>query len=292
MSYYGRPVIKEPTWEAADIAGYFFLGGLAGASSTLAAGAHATGRRRLARPLKVGALGAITLSLGALVHDLGRPERFLHMLRVFKPSSPMSVGVWLLSAYTPAAGVSAASDVTGLLPAVGAAGTAGAALLGPAVASYTAVLMANTAVPAWHEPYRQVPFVFVGSAAGAAAGLGMVAAPVQEAGPARRLAVLGTIGELAASQLMQRRVPKPVDEAYRQGRAGKLLHASEVLGIAGAVGALTVARRSRLGAVASGAALLAASACTRFGLFEAGRASARDPRHTIEPQRARAAASV
>jgi DMSO reductase anchor subunit len=288
-SYYGRPIIKEPTWAALDIAGYFFLGGLAGASSILAAGADATGRPELARPLKVAATGAIGLSLVALVHDLGRPERFLNMLRVLKPSSPMSVGVWLLSAYAPAAGVAALSDLTGRLPAIGRVATAGAAVLGPGVASYTSVLMANTAVPAWHEPHRQLPFVFVGSAASAAAGLGMASAPVAAAGPARRLAVLGTACELGASELMKRRVPRPVDEAYAQGSAGRLLHVSEALGVAGAVGALTVARRSRVGALASGLALLTASACTRFGLFEAGRASARDPRHTVEPQRARSA---
>jgi hypothetical protein len=286
-SYYGRPVIKEPTWEALDIAGYLFLGGLAGASSTLAAGAQATGRPGLARPLKITALGAISASLVALVHDLGKPERFLHMLRVFKPTSPMSVGVWLLSAYAPAAGIAAASDVSGLLPGLGAAGTAGAALLGPGVASYTSVLIANTAVPAWHEPHRELPFVFVGSAAAAASGLGLATAPVAQAGPARRLALIGATAELVASQLMERRVGSPIDETFREGRAGTLLKASRALTVAGAIGAATVARRSRIGAAASGAALLAASAATRFGIFEAGRASARDPKHTIVPQRRR-----
>ena len=70
-----------------------------------------------------------------LVHDLGRPMRFVNMLRVFKPSSPMSVGSWLLSAYGPAAGAAAVSDVTGILPAAGTAATLGAGLLGPAIAN-------------------------------------------------------------------------------------------------------------------------------------------------------------
>ena len=115
-SYYGRPVIKEPVWKAPDVPGYLFLGGLAGASSVLAAGAEVAGYGELARVAKVGALGAISLSAVALVHDLGRPERFLHMLRVFKPSSPMSVGSWLLAAYGPVAGAAAVSEVTGILP--------------------------------------------------------------------------------------------------------------------------------------------------------------------------------
>jgi hypothetical protein len=286
-SYYGRPVIKEPTWETLDIAGYLFLGGLAGASSTLAAGADATGRHALARPLKIGAVSAISLSLVALVHDLGRPARFLHMLRVFKPTSPMSVGVWLLTAYAPAAGIAAASDLTGLLPVAGAVGTAGAAILGPGVASYTSVLIADTAVPAWHEPHRELPFVFVGSAAIAAAGLGLATAPPEQAEPARRLAAIGAVTELVASRLMERRVPSPVDETYREGRAGALLKASRALTVAGVAGALTAGRRSRTAAAISGVALLAASACTRFGIFAAGRASARDPKHTVVPQRAR-----
>src|SRR4029079_1588749 len=100
-SYYGRPVIKAPSWAAPDIAGYFFLGGLAGAGSVLAAGAHLTGRPRTARALKVSSNAAVALSAAALVHDLGRPERFASMLRAFKPTSPMSVGSWLLAGYGP-----------------------------------------------------------------------------------------------------------------------------------------------------------------------------------------------
>ncbi len=285
-SYYGRPVVKEPTWAALDIAGYLFLGGLAGASSALAAGAELSGRPGLARPLKLGAFGAISLSLVALVHDLGRPARFLNMLRVFKPTSPMSVGVWILSAYAPAAGAAALAELVPQVRPLGRAGTAGAALLGPAVASYTAVLISNTATPAWHEGHREMPFVFVGSAASAAAGLGLLAAPLAENGPARRLAVIGAAAEMGAVKLMERRVGI-VAENYHQGRAGKLMRAAEALTVAGVSGALASAKRSRSGAALSGAALLAASACARFGIFEAGRQSARDPRYTIVPQRER-----
>jgi len=171
-SYYGRPVIKEPVWQAPDVAGYLFFGGLAGASSVLAAGALLSGHRDLARVAKVGALGAISLSAAALVHDLGRPARFANMLRVFKPSSPMSVGSWLLTGYGPVAGAAAVSELTGILPGAGTAATLGAGLLGPAIATYTAALICDTAVPAWHAGYREMPYVFAGSAASAAGGLG------------------------------------------------------------------------------------------------------------------------
>ena len=103
-----------------------------------------SGYSELARVAKVGALGAISLSAVALVHDLGRPERFVNMLRVFKPSSPMSVGSWLLAAYGPVAGAAAVSDVTGILPAAGTAATLGAGLLGPGIATYTAALICDT----------------------------------------------------------------------------------------------------------------------------------------------------
>jgi len=282
-SYYGRPVVKEATWAAPDIAGYFFLGGLAGASSTLALGAEATGRPRLARTLKLGAAPAIHLSLLALVHDLGRPARFLNMLRVFKPTSPMSVGVWILFAYAPAA---ALGELARPLRPLGRLGSAGAALLGPAVASYTAVLVADTATPAWHDGHREMPFVFVGSAASAAAGLGLLGAPLHENAPARRLALIGASVEIAAVKLLEQRIGI-VAECYRTGRAGKLMRAAEALTATGAVALLTRAARSRRAAALAGAALLGASACTRFGIFEAGLASARDPRYTVAPQRER-----
>jgi formate-dependent nitrite reductase membrane component NrfD len=285
-SYYGRPIVKEPTWAALDIAGYFFLGGLAGASSTLAAAAELSGRPALARPLKLGAAGAISLSLVALIHDLGRPRRFLNMLRVFKPTSPMSVGVWIVSAYAPAAFAAAADELLDGLRPLGRAGTAGAALLGPAVASYTGVLIASTATPAWHEGHREMPFVFVGSAASAAAGLGLLGTPIAQNSPAIRLAVIGAAAEMGAVKIMERRIGI-VAENYHQGKAGKLMRAAEALTVAGVAGALTAGRRSRPLAALSGAALLAASACARFGIFEAGRQSARDPRYTVVPQRER-----
>jgi formate-dependent nitrite reductase membrane component NrfD len=289
-SYYGKPVLNPPTWQSLDIAGYLFLGGLAGASSLLGAGAQATRRHALSRVAKLGALGAAGLSLVALVHDLGRPARFLNMLRVFKPTSPMSVGSWLLAGYVPLVAVAAATDVTGRLPRVGAAATAGAATLGPAVASYTAALISDTAVPAWHDGHREMPYVFVGSAATAAGGLGLLGAPVTQAAPARALAVFGVGTELAALELMRHRAGL-VAECYSTGTAGRHLRSATALSLAGAVGAL-LGRRSRAAGALSGAALLAASCATRFGLFHAGTASAKDPKYTVGPQRERLEAAA
>jgi DMSO reductase anchor subunit len=293
-SYYGRPVIKEPVWEPVDVPSYLFFGGLAGASSVLAAGSQLSGHRELARVAKVTALGAISLSAVALIHDLGRPSRFVNMLRVFKPTSPMSMGSWLLAGYGPVAGAAAVSEVTGIWPAAGTAATLGAAVLGPAIATYTAALICDTAVPSWHEGYREMPYLFAGSASGAAGGLGLLATRPAEAGPARRLAVLGASVELVARQLLIRRLAatpglessKGLAEPYEEGRAGAVLRAAEVLTVAGLAGAVLGRRRRTVSALA-GVSLLAASALTRYGVFEAGLASARDPKYTIVPQRRR-----
>ena len=287
-SYYGRPVIKEPVWRVPDVPGYLFLGGLAGASSVLAAGAQLSGYRELARVAKVGALGAISLSAVALVHDLGRPGRFANMLRVFKPSSPMSVGSWLLAGYGPVAGAAAVSELTGILPKAGTAATLGAGLLGPAIATYTAALICDTAVPAWHAGYREMPYVFAGSAASAAGGLGLLATRPADAEPARNLAVLGAAVELIAKrQLVDRLARSPgqsLAEPYETGTTGAILRLAEFL-TAGALAGAVLGRRSRAVSALAGASLVAASAMTRFGIFEAGMASARDPKYTIVPQR-------
>ena len=293
-SYYGKPILNAPVWAATDIAGYLFLGGLAGGSSLLAAGADLTGRTGLSRTAKAGALAAAGLSVAALVHDLGRPERFINMMRVFKVTSPMSVGSWLLSGYVPAAGVAAVTGLTGRLPRTGAVATAGAALLGPAVASYTAVLISDTAVPAWHEGYPEMPFVFTGSGAMAAGGLGLLAAPAAESGPARNLALLGQAVEMIAFERMTRRTGL-AGEPYRAGRGGAFVRASQVLAAIGATGAVASGvpavpgRARRVLAAAGGAALLGASAAMRWGIFSAGLDSARDPKYTVVPQRERLA---
>jgi formate-dependent nitrite reductase membrane component NrfD len=292
-SYYGRPILKHPVWEW-KIAAYLFGGGLSAGSAMLAAGADVTGRPGLRRVSRLGALGSLVASMYFLVADLGRPERFHHMLRVAKPSSPMSVGTWILTAYGPGAGLAGAAElmpgwlrrtwlgrlVSWLARPAGmwAAGTA------PGVAAYTAVLLSHTAVPAWHEAHPYLPFVFTGSAAASGGGWGMVFAPVHESGPARRMAVAGAGLEVAASRLMEHRLGLSA-EAYTTGKAHTLRKWSEYLTVGGAVGAAVGRNRAVL--AVSGLALLAGSALQRFGVFEAGVESTRDPKYVVVPQRER-----
>ncbi|WP_433650772.1 NrfD/PsrC family molybdoenzyme membrane anchor subunit [Micromonospora zamorensis] len=297
-SYYGRPILKAPVWKW-DIAAYLFTGGLAAGSSLLAAGGQLTGRPALRRAGRVTALAAVSASAVFLVKDLGRPARFHHMLRVAKLTSPMSVGTWILTAYGPAAGVAAIAEAAGVLPRHGLLGLAGRALpsvghvagllaagTAPALATYTGVLLADTAVPSWHEAYPELPVIFAGSALASGAGVGLLAAPPAQAGPARRMAVAGAALELYGAHRVETRLGL-LSEPYRQGSPGRLLRAGRMLTAGGVAGAL-LGRRSRLVGALSGAALLAASVVTRFGIFYGGVASARDPRYTVVPQRERA----
>lgn len=285
-SYYGRQILKTPTWKTPDVPLYLFLGGLAGASAVLAEGAAATGRRDLERVTRLAAAGGAAAGTVALVHDLGRPERFLNMLRVFKPTSPLSVGSFILAPFGGLAAASAASTVTGRLPRLGRLAGLGAAAFGPPLVTYTAALISNTAVPAWHEAHRELPFIFAGSGATAAGGLAMVFTPVHQAAPARRMAVGGAALEIMAAEALLRRL-ELVGEPYRTGRPGKLISTARAMTAAAAGATLVAGRRSRALSTAAGLTCVAASLMTRFGIFEAGIASAKDPKYVVIPQRER-----
>jgi formate-dependent nitrite reductase membrane component NrfD len=283
--YYGKPVVATPVWEA-HIPWYFFTGGLAGASSALAFGARVAGNDVLARRAGLAALTGLVPSPILLVWDLGRPSRFLNMLRVFKVTSPMSVGTWLLTVDGAVIALAAVSDVTGRNRPVGRAAEGVAAVLGLGLATYTAVLTADTATPAWHEARRELPFVFAASAAASAGAAAAAVTPMPEAGPARRLAVLGAVAEQAAAALMEHRLGQ-VGKPYHEGRAGAYSKAAKGLSIAGAAVLAMAGRRLRAVAAGGSALVLAGAVCERFAVFHAGHQSAADPKYTVEAQRRR-----
>ncbi|MGC4934308.1 NrfD/PsrC family molybdoenzyme membrane anchor subunit [Gordonia sp. DT30] len=299
--YYGHPVVKPPPW-GDEIALYLFLGGVGGGSGVLAAGAQLTGRETLRRNARLGGLAAVGAGAVALVADLGRPDRFYNMLRTFKVTSPMSVGSWILTVFSGGIGVAAAAEVDrmtrhrlplGPLRLVLRYGEAPAGLVGgvfgPLLAVYTAALLGDTATPTWNAMHRDLPFVFVSSASLAASGLAMVTTPVDQAGPARVFAAVGVVGDVAATRIMERGMDSVVAEPLHQGAPGKAMRWAERLAVAGGIGTL-LSGRSRAVSVASGLTLLAASACTRYGILHAGIESAKDPRYTIVPQKRRLAA--
>ncbi|WP_435201027.1 NrfD/PsrC family molybdoenzyme membrane anchor subunit [Janibacter sp. GS2] len=298
-SYYGRPIVKPVPWDH-KISAYLFVGGIAGASGIVGAGAALTGNDLLRRNARLTAITTVALSGVALVADLGRPERFLNMMRTIKLTSPMSVGTWILSGYAGAAGVTTAAEVLALLPARGpvpaltrlvsrveAPASIGQALLGAPLAAYTSVLLSDTTHPVWHESRQELPFVFVGSAALATGGVQMLLTPPAQTGPARRLALLGVGTELVAMHRLEQHLEDlDIDEPIRSGHGAGKLRWARALTIAGGAGTL-LAGRSRLAAAACGVALATASALTRAGIVEAGIESAKDPKYTVRVQKTR-----
>jgi hypothetical protein len=286
-SYYGRPILKAPVWSD-EVPAYYFAGGLAGASASLALGARLAGNHRLASGALTASAAGILASLPLLVADLGRPERFHHMLRVFKPTSPMNMGSWLLSAVGPAAVGAAVADRLGILPRLGRAAEVVAGALGPALATYTGVLVADTAVPVWHEAGDQLPLVFAAGAAASAGAAATLLTPAADAGPARRLAVGGALADLTAVEAMRRHLGD-LGTPYAQPPASRFANLARGFMTAGAL-AVGLAGRRRPAAVAGAAAILAGAACQRFAVHKAGFLSAADPAYVVGPQRARLAA--
>jgi formate-dependent nitrite reductase membrane component NrfD len=284
-SYYGQPIIKEPIWHP-EIPWYFFMGGLGGASAGLAALAELRGSEVLARRAWIAAMAGVGVSPALLIADLGRPMRFLNMLRMFKVTSPMSVGSWVLAASGASTALAALNATTGRLPRLSRLGKAASALLGLPLATYTGGLIAQTAVPSWHEARRELPALFAAGAAASAGAAVTAITPVAAAAPARRLALLGSAAELIMVSAMEHRLDD-LAEPYHTEAAAAYGQAARGLTVAGALTIGAGAHRSRLVAVAGGAMVLAGALCERWSIFKAGFQSARDPRYTVALQRKR-----
>lgn len=278
--YYGKPIVESHVWK--DYVGwYFFTGGLAGASSTIAAIAELAGRPQLARHARRAAMIGLLPSPALLIADLGRPSRFVYMLRVLKPTSPMSVGSWLLAVYSPVAVAATALDQFALAPRLRRATTVAAGLAGAGVATYTGVLVADTATPAWHEARRELPVLFAASAAASAGGVTTALSAIsgRPNKSAARIGVVGAITEIVAAAVMRQRLGD-LDTYTSDAPARRFDLASRTLSLAGAA-MLTFGRKRRLVAIAGGLAVAAGSLCERLAVLRAGTASANDPRSVL-----------
>jgi formate-dependent nitrite reductase membrane component NrfD len=284
-SYYGRPIVKEPVWKA-EVPWYFFTGGIAGGSSVLHGIARLAGNERLAKTTLFVGAAADVVSPALLISDLGRPERFLNMLRVFKVTSPMSVGSWILFLSGGASNTAAALELLRIAKPLKllAEGTSFAA--GPPLATYTGTLIANTSIPVWSEARDELPWLFGASAAASAGAAATLLTPAESAGPARRAAIGGVAAELALARAMETRLGF-VGEVYRQGAAGRLLKISKACTAAGAGLLAWRGKRSRPAAAVGSALVLAGELALRWSVFKAGFQSARDPRYTVLPQKKR-----
>jgi hypothetical protein len=285
QSYYGRPIVKEPVWQP-EIPFYFFFGGIAGASAVLHLGGRITGNRALARrALFVGA-AADVVGPALLVSDLGRPERFLNMFRVFKVTSPMSVGSWILLVSSGASNTAAALEALGKLRPVKLAAGIVAAASGPPLSTYTGTLLADTSIPVWHEGRHELPWLFGASALATAGAAATTTLPPSQAGPARRAAIGAAIGALGVMEAMRRRLGF-IGEVYEQGDAGRYARISKLCTGTGAALLAVGGKRRRAAAVTGGALVLAGELAMRWSVFRAGFQSARDPRYVVRPQRER-----
>jgi formate-dependent nitrite reductase membrane component NrfD len=296
-TYYDQPVIKEPVW-IWSVPMYLYVGGLAGASSVLAAAAQARdprGLRRLIRRAHAVAMVSEVVCAGLLIHDLGRPARFLNMLRVFRPTSPMSVGSWAL---TISGGSSTAAALfggrRGLLGRIGTVAGYASGVIGMPLAGYTAVLLANTAVPVWQGSRVTLPPLFLGSAtASAGALLDLFPLRERERAVVHRYGLAGKIATLVVAPLLlleigaRSRASLPL----RSGASAALWKLSLGLTASSLLLSLVPGRGSPQRRIASGLLGTAGAVALRWAIFQAGKASSRDPRATFEPQRARLAAA-
>ena len=176
--YYGIPLLKEPAWTW-EIPLYFFVGGAAGSAAVVGAIANYTGAdRKIVRDARWIAAAGSVLSPALLISDLGRPARFLNMLRVFKPQSAMSVGVWTLLGFSTAASATLfaqlISDRYGPsfpVRVMEHAGETAALAFGLPFSNYTGVLIGATAIPAWNKNAADLPIHFGMSGLSASVGL-------------------------------------------------------------------------------------------------------------------------
>ncbi len=288
-SYYERPVIKEPVWIWA-VPVYFFVGGAAGAAAVLGAVAQRDqSLRGLARKCRLVAASGTITGTGLLIYDLGRPKRFLNMLRVFRPTSAMNVGSWLLAGSGAAMSTSAMlAHRRGRLGRLGDAAGTIAGIIGGPLSGYTGVLLADTSVPIWQASRRILPGLFVASSVSTAASfLELMELDDAEEAVANRFGVIGQVAELIAGKALEKEVERveSVGRPLKEGLSGSLWKAATGLTIVGLVLGLlpgASARRRRIDAllgVASGLAV-------RFAVFHAGKASARDPHATFDQHRA------
>jgi formate-dependent nitrite reductase membrane component NrfD len=289
-SYYGKPAIKQPVW-IWSIPAYFYVGGVAGASMVMGMAAQLLGGQSLrsfdARCRWVGAIGG-GMGTALLIHDLGRKTRFLFMLRVFRPTSPMSIGSWVLAAATPlSAGSALLTSAKGLLRGAGQAAGLGAGLLGLPLAAYTGVLISGTAVPLWFEARRSLPLLF---GASSVAGMGSLFELMNLAPRERRImdhfTLAGRMAELAAGRLLEREAARVerVAAPLHEGVAGSLWKAAKILTAASLVVSL-LPGKWRGKRILAGTLGTLGGVAVRFAIFQAGKASANDPHATFRQQR-------
>src|SRR5512147_83556 len=232
--YYGIPLLKQPQWTP-EVPVYFFVGGAAGASSVIGAIANWTGRdRKITRDARfVAAAGAI-ISSGLLISDLGRPERFLAMLRMFKPQSPMSMGAWLLAGFGTFSGAAATAQILadrfgfGPFRILGNVAEGFSALFGLPFSNYTGVLIGATVIPVWNHNVRTLPFHF--GMSGINAGVSVLELLGNDTSHAlNRIGLLSAAAETYEGFELEAKRDPVVNEPLKRGVSGWITRAGGIL---------------------------------------------------------------
>jgi hypothetical protein len=290
--YYGLPFLKEPSWTW-EIPLYFFVGGAAGAAAVMGAIADYTGAdRKLVRDARWIAASGAAISSALLISDLGRPERFLNMMRVFKPRSPMSVGAWTLLGFSGGAAAAAFAGYmrerygpTLPIRIVENAGQAASLAFGLPFFNYTGVLIGATSIPVWNENAGDLPLHF--GASGASAAIGLLELMGHEKNRALQALGLGAaIIECSEGwRIESRRLPGL--DPLKHGKSGALGRTGGVLSgpvpaVLRALSMVTGRERSRRLRRWAGISAVAGSLLTRVAWIHAGHVSARDWRGPLE----------
>jgi formate-dependent nitrite reductase membrane component NrfD len=298
--YYGQPAIHGPHWDWLII-GYFFAGGISGGAAALAAAASAFGDSRAERLRDHAVLVSFAALLPCpvlLILDLGRPERFHHMVRVFRPSSPMSMGTWGLSVFS---GLETASTAMILLQwllgdrfcpprqakkaLLAANGVAGLFLAG-----YTGTLLAATAVPLWSKRPALLGPLFLSSAisSGCAATAISLHSSNGDQDVDESLAVIDVAAALTKAGLLATWVAAlgDVGDPVTDGPRGRIVREGCVLlGVVAPLAIEAATRKSprwrRAGHIGAATLSLAGTLALRYAVVSGGGASAADPRATF-----------
>jgi formate-dependent nitrite reductase membrane component NrfD len=259
------------------------VGGIASGSAFVALAADLAGDEWSASVARKVALGAVLPAPVLLIGDLGRPARFLNMLRIFKPRSPMNLGAWCLAAFTAVGAGAVGADLLGRRSTARGLGAVNA-VLGGYLGSYTGVLLAATAVPVWGRSRIFLGPIFVSTAAAtgaAATHLVLTASDQRPVGhPTRialnRLAAGAMLAELTLSTVNERRLGRARD-VLSEGRPGRLFRTAKWLAGTGVALNLLGPRRTRpLGQHMASVLYLAGGLAFRMAWLESGKASARD----------------
>ncbi len=295
-TYYDRPLLKAPHWEW-NVVTYLFLGGIMGGLGLiqLLARGERPEERTLKRTARIASFVLAAANPGILISHLGRPERFLHMLRIVKVKSPMSLGVWGLVLYSGAAGANVVRELAliGTLPrwmrflAPGFM-TPAQALLGAFTAGYTGVLLSATANPFWGSGKRHIPALSVCSGLSSACALSSLLSAIE--GNHRvlhkleRLEMVAGVAELAILNHFERRSGR-YGKPFFEGARGRRLRTYTIgAGIVAPLALNLLGSVVKLPKPANALRVAAASVLTLVGgyvlrqcLIEAGKDSARDP---------------